>query len=100
MNTQLNNTTVACRANVLVEELPDDTIVLIDEDRRVTYSINASGRQIWSRLEQERLLGELVEETVNEFGVDRGVAEQDIVSFLESLKDCGLVTLQDAEGLR
>ena len=94
MGALLKQMTASCRPNILVEELPDETVVLIDEDRRVAYSINAAGGRIWGLLGPNRRLADLVDETVALYGIDPQTAESDVVSFCRSLEKCGLVRLQ------
>ena len=86
-------TTMSCRANVLLEALPDDSVVLIDEERRVSCSLNATGRRVWEWLAPPPTMDELVDRLVANYAVDRAVAEGDLLLFLQRLAALGLVTI-------
>jgi hypothetical protein len=55
------------------------------------YSFNATGSLIWKLLETPKTLADLSDAVSREFDVTLSVAQQDVNSFINELKEVGLV---------
>jgi hypothetical protein len=64
--------------------------VLVVVDRRMTHELNPVGSRVWELLDG-RSVGEIADRVADEFGIDTGRAYQDVVRFLDRLRDLGAV---------
>ena len=62
----------------------------LDFDGLIT--LNETGRFIWNALEKGCTLEELILKFLEEYEVDRAIAERDLTAFLQKLKEADLVT--------
>lgn len=61
------------------------------------YVLNEPGATIWTLLDSPRRAGELAQAVTDEFDVTVASAHQDVLHFLESLEEAGLVEAQPGE---
>lgn len=54
-------------------------------------SLNETGKFLWDKLEEGSDAETLVDDLINEFEVERHIAEADVGAFLHDLQDKGLV---------
>ena len=73
-----------------------EAIVLTPMDSRI-YTFNETGTRIWELLVGSPRIGDLIQEIHQEFNVTRQQAEQDVMTFVHSLLERGLVTLSDGQ---
>ena len=73
----------------------DGEAVIVDLDSSELYSLNPTATVIWEACEEETTLAEVVDRIVEEFEVEREVAEVDCVGFVEDFFDKGLLLLTE-----
>jgi methyltransferase-like protein len=54
-------------------------------DMNSVYTLNESGAFIWELIDGKRSTGEIADALVEEYNVDRGVAESDVNSFMSDM---------------
>ncbi len=64
----------------------DGELVILDTERSVYLTTNASGSFLAKLLTAERSGDELAEALVSHYGIDRAAAEADVASFLAELR--------------
>lgn len=75
----------------------DGEAVIVDLDSSELYSLNPTATVIWEACEEEVTLEEVVDKIVEEFEVEREVAEEDCVGFVEEFSENGLLMLAESE---
>lgn len=55
-------------------------------------SLSESGLLLWERLQQDCTVSDLTEALLAEYQVDRATAEADVLSFLNQVRQAGLLT--------
>lgn len=63
-----------------------DGAVILDFEHDAMLGLNATGGYVWQRLEQGKLIDEIVCELALETGTSRETVERDIELFLDDLK--------------
>ena len=69
----------------------DEEIAILSLDKSVYFGLEGVGAQIWQALEQPRTVDELCKLIFDNFEVSPAACEADVVAFLGSMKDAGLV---------
>ncbi len=64
-------------------------------DLEGVYTLNELGSTIWQLINGQTTARELVEAVRNEYDVEAAEAEKDVVDFLRSLEDAGLIRPSD-----
>ena|SRR6266436_634367 len=75
-----------------------DGAVILDIPHDTMLTLNSTGGYIWQKLEQGKLIDEIVSELSRDTGVDLAVVDRDVHAFLEQLKSKHL--LAEAEQIR
>ena len=78
-------------------DLAGETVIL-SLDSGVYYGLDAVGARIWSLIEEPRTLNEIRDAILEEYEVEPGRCERDIVALLEQLADAGLIEIRDETG--
>ncbi len=65
-------------------------------DLEGVYTLNELGAMIWQLINGQTTARELAETVRNEYDVENAEAEKDVVDFLRSLEDAGLIGLSEA----
>jgi hypothetical protein len=65
-------------------------------DLEGVYTLNELGATIWQLINGQTTARELIEAVRNEYDVGTAEAEKDVVDFLRSLEDAGLIGLSEA----
>lgn len=82
-------------AQVITRSIGGETIIVPIRggagDLESIYGLNEPAGLIWSLLDGKRPLKDVVQAVLDEYEVDPGGAERDVVSFLGSLEELGLV---------
>jgi hypothetical protein len=78
---------VACNLN--------DEVALLQLDSALYFGLRGVGAQIWSSLEQPRSIADICNDVVREFDVTPADCRDDVIKFLASLQEAGLI---EAEG--
>jgi hypothetical protein len=82
--------------DVLDTEIDEQT-VMMDIEQGSYFGLNRTGSRIWSLLAEPITIGDLCDRLLEEFDVPRERCEQQVVGFLESLIDRGLVQVLNGE---
>lgn len=72
------------------QEIQGRTVVLCPA-RREVHELDEVGTFLWSRLQEPRLLADLVQAVCAEFEVEPDRAREDVRAFLADLRDKGLL---------
>lgn len=79
------------RVDDVLETDIDDQTVMMDIDRGRYFGLNQTGTRIWALLAEPMAIGELCDRLMEQFDVPREQCEQQVVDYLESLLDRGLL---------
>ena len=82
------------REGLLANELSDDEAVMLDVDRGMYFGVRVVGKAIWDRLEEQVRVEDLCSDLTEQFDVEPKRCEQDVLAFLEQLREQGLVEVQ------
>lgn len=66
-------------------------VVVLDLKSSTYLSVNDSGSAIWRRLQEPASRDQLIDAVVEQFDVERNIAEADVDSFLDTLESRGLI---------
>ena len=69
----------------------DDQSVMMDIEQGSYFGLNKTGTRIWALLAEPMVIGELCDRLTEEFEVPREQCERQLVDFLGSLLDRGLL---------
>ena len=83
-------TRVRRMVDVLDAEI-DDQSVMMDIEQGSYFGLNKTGTRIWALLAEPIVIGELCDRLTEEFEVPREQCERQLVDFLGSLLDRGLL---------
>jgi hypothetical protein len=75
--------------------LGDESVILSMKNSSY-YGLNAVGASIWKLLQQQRRVSELRDAIVDEYDVDPGRCERDVLELLEKLRGEGLVRVVES----
>lgn len=79
---------------VLFQEVAGE-VVLLDLGSESYFGLDAVGTRIWGLLQAGSRVGEVVDELLQEFEVDRLTLEADVAELLERLAEAGLIQICD-----
>lgn len=79
----------------LATKLIDGELVIFNRDAEQIHTLNPTARHIWQLLEQGRTLEQIVEQFVEDYGIDRERAKVDIENTLEAFVSLGLMAHND-----
>src|SRR5215510_6820674 len=82
-------------ANVISAEAGHD-IVMVSIANGLYYGVSDVAREIWEAIEQPKKISDLVDDLTATFNIDRTRCEQETLSFLEDLRNEGLLQVSDA----
>lgn len=69
----------------------NDEIAILDLDKSVYFGLEGVGAHIWSVLEQPHSVAELCNSVVDHFDVTPEACQTDVLGFLVSLEEAGLI---------
>lgn len=61
------------------------------------YGLDAVGARIWDLLKVPRSIASICETIVEEYAVEPDICEKDLISFLEDLREAGLIEVKDEQ---
>lgn len=64
-----------------------EDVVVLDLGGSVYLRLNGSARVLWESLVEPRSDSDLADVLVEQFGIDRSLAEQDVAGFVEQLRE-------------
>jgi hypothetical protein len=78
-------------------ELGDESVILSLKNS-VYYGVDPVGASVWKLLKQQRSVGELRDAMIEEYDVEAGRCETDLLTLLEKMRDEGLIQVIGVEG--
>lgn len=75
-----------------------DEAAILNLKNTVYYGLNPVGARVWTLLQQPRSIGELRDTLLDEYDVDEGRCESDLLELLEKMKSEGLIQVRSAAG--
>lgn len=87
----MNATSIRLRKADLRWSEHDGEVVVRDELRSMSYTLNHSAALLWIRLADGAAMSELIEMLCAEYGVDSGTATEDVQRFVIALEDYSLI---------
>lgn len=81
--------TTAPRLRSVIDQ---DGAVILDIEHDTMLTLNSTGGYIWQRLQQGKLIDEIVRELARDTGTDLAAVDRDVHDFLEQLKSKHLLT--------
>lgn len=70
-------------------------IAILDFKAETYYGLEGVGARVWSLVQEPRTVAEVRDTLVNEYEVETGRCEQDLLSLLGKLSDKGLIEVRD-----
>jgi hypothetical protein len=83
-------TRIRLREEIVWREI-DDEVVVLDLEGSAYFTVSRSGRTLWPLVVGGTSVEELAGQLVEQFSLEREVAERDVRSFLDSLLQEGLL---------
>lgn len=96
-NSTLDRHTRVRRIDDVLDTEIDDQTVMMDIDQGSYFGLNPTGTRIWALLAEPIAIGDLCDRLLEEFDVPLEQCERQVVDFLESLIDRGLVQVLNVE---
>ena len=94
----LRLTTVIVRNNGLIDELIDKETVALNIQTGVCYGLNSVGSRIWRLVAKPITIAELCSILQNEYTVEVGDCQRQVLELLEELRTEGLVISSNGDG--
>ncbi len=69
---------------------------ILNLNNTVYYGLNPVGARVWNLLQEQRTVGELRDALLDEYDVDAGRCERDLLELLEKLRSEGLIQVRSA----
>ncbi|HVX40655.1 MAG TPA: PqqD family peptide modification chaperone [Gemmatimonadaceae bacterium] len=69
----------------------DDAYVLMDVESGEYFELNRVGGRIWREASSEIAIGDLIDRLYRAFEVERATCESQVLSWIEKMRDLGLV---------
>ena len=76
--------------DVLFQDVNDE-VVLLDLASEHYFGLDEVGARIWMLLKEQKVAGQIVEELLQEYEVDRADLESDVHELLAQLLEAGLI---------
>ncbi len=90
----LERLAVAVSENVLFQKLEDE-VVLLNLETGDYYGLNEVGSQMWTLLQQDHHVGQVLSALLETYEVSEGTLKADLWTILGDLEAHGLVTLHE-----
>lgn len=87
----VEQTVLKRRDGIMTADMNGST-VMMDIMTGKYYNLGETGGSIWELLEEPISVGALVDKLISEYSVSREKCKEDILPFLESLVERGLIT--------
>ena len=75
-----------------VREIADETIFMADEGDEL-HTLDEVGSFIWKAIDGNKSLLTILNEICDEYDVERNVAENDLMNFINGLAEKGIITI-------
>lgn len=87
---ELGLASTICRSPEHVAATIDEITAVMDAEAEVYYLIDAIGSVIWSRIAEPVRIADLCGELVDEYDVEQGDCERDVLAFCRDMIACKL----------
>jgi len=87
----MKSTTIRLREADLRWSEHDGEVVVRDERKSMSYTLNHSAALLWIKLSEGAGIPELITSLCEEYGVDEGTATEDVDRFVAALEDYSLL---------
>lgn len=74
-----------------------DEAAILNLKNSVYYGLNPVGARVWSLVQQDRTIGEIRDVLLDEYDVEAGRCEQDLLELLNKMRDQGLIEVREAK---
>ncbi|EHQ89383.1 lasso peptide biosynthesis PqqD family chaperone [Desulfosporosinus youngiae] len=92
---------VVKRINDIPSAVIDDEIVMMHIEKGKYYGLDPVGSRIWGLMENPQIVSSIVKTLLEEYDVDTMTCEQQVLEFINKLKDEELIVITDLnEGCR
>ena len=75
-----------------------DEAAILNLKNTVYYGLNPVGARVWNLLQQPRTIGELRDMLLEEYDVEAGRCEADLLELLQKMRTEGLIQVRSAAG--
>ena len=82
-------------SETIFAQLVDDELVLLDMDSEKYFGLNEVGTSIWQAMQENKKLQNVYEVLLEEYAVAPEVLKEELMLFVGSMSDAGLITLED-----
>ncbi len=82
-------------SGTIFAQLVDDELVLLDMESEKYFGLNEVGTSIWQAMQENKKLQDVYEVLLEEYDVTPEVLKEELMSFVASMSDAGLITLED-----
>jgi hypothetical protein len=82
------------RSKEIIASEVENELVMMSLENGKYYGIDSIGGDIWKMLEQPIKVSEICEHLMKEYNVEAPTCENDVLKFLEQLKQQGLIYIQ------
>jgi hypothetical protein len=77
----------------IIQSKIGEEVVMMDMDSGFYFSLNSVASAIWSKLENQITLADLVEELINIYAIERTVCEKDTQELLEQFLEKNIIRI-------
>ena len=75
----------------LAWQLIDESVLILEPKKKKAHELNPVASYIWSELDGERSVSDIVEAVSKEYSVDKSLIEEEVVEFFETLSSERLI---------
>jgi Coenzyme PQQ synthesis protein D (PqqD) len=79
-------------STVQCQPMPDGSALLYETETATCFSITETARLIWDFCDGDRDVGQIVAMVVNQYDVEPQKAQADVISFIQDLRQKGLIS--------
>lgn len=79
----------------IVSDMGGEKVMLSIQNGKY-YNLGELGGEIWEKIKEETTIEVLVNSLLEEYEVEKDVCEKQVISFLETLSEEGLIVLKNA----
>ncbi len=92
---KLNRHDTVVRSTDLLSTTIDGQVVVTSIEKGNYIGLEGAGNHIWSLIERPISIGKLCDTLLDEFEVSSEQCEEDVITFMERLRENGLVEIRD-----
>ena len=96
-DTKLNRHDTVVRTTDLLSTTIDGQVVVTSIEKGSYIGLEGAGNHIWSLIEKPIRIGNLCDRLQNEFDVSPEQCEEDVITFMEKLRENGLVETRNSD---